>query len=163
MATIRPAVPPDEAGLLALLPQLADFPVPEWRTARQIADADLTILLDALHSPVPQSSIFLAEEPAGAIAGFVFSTTRSDYFTGKLHAHIEVLTVSQSARGKGIARSLIEAAENWARGLGYPHVTLNVFALNSRAATVYHKLGYSPETVHYIKPLDLRATRGDTP
>jgi ribosomal protein S18 acetylase RimI-like enzyme len=164
MAVIRSAVPDDEPRLLALLPHLADFPVPEWRTARQIADADLTILLDALHSPDAGSSIFVAEEPAGVIAGFIFSTTKTDYFTGKGHAHIEVLTVSQSARGKGVARSLIQAAEAWARARGYPHITLNVFARNTRAAAVYDKLGYSQETVHYIKPLDLLATRGeDTP
>lgn len=100
----------------------------------------------------------------GVVAGFVFSSTRADYFTGKPHAHIEVLTVLDSARGKGVARSLIEAAEGWAGGRGYANVTLNVFANNTRASRVYDRLGYSPETVHYIKPLDLRTTRGeDTP
>lgn len=161
MVSIRSAIPADESRLIALLPVLADFPVPEWRTPRQVAEADLAILREALHTPAPGSSIFVAEEPAGHIAGFIFSTTRQDYFTGKPHAHIEVLTVDESTRGKGVARGLIEAAENWARGRGYPNVTLNVFARNSRAATVYDKLGYSPETVHYIKPLDLPATRGE--
>lgn len=161
MPKIRIAVPGDESQVLAILPELTDFPVPEWRTARQIADADLTILLEALHSPVPESSIFVAEEPVGTIAGFIFSTTRNDYFTGKAHAHVEVLTVSPATRGKGLARGLIEAAENWARGRGYPHITLNVFARNTRASQVYEKLGYSQETVHYIKPFDLRATRGE--
>jgi GNAT superfamily N-acetyltransferase len=146
-----------------MLPMLADFPLPDWRTAGQVADADLKILLEALHSPAPESSIFVAEEPAGTIAGFIFSTTRQDYFTGKPHAHIEVLTVADSARGKGVARGLIEAAEQWARRRGYANVTLNVFARNTRAAAVYQKLGYAAETVHYIKPLDLRATRGEDP
>jgi ribosomal protein S18 acetylase RimI-like enzyme len=161
MVTIRAAVPDDETRLLALLPLLADFPVPEWRTARQVADADLEILLPALRTPGPETSIFVAEEPRGSIAGFIFSTTRQDYFTGKPHAHIEVLTVSDGARGKGVARSLIEATENWARSRGYSNVTLNVFARNTRASLVYDKLGYLQETVHYIKPLDLPATRGE--
>lgn len=164
MPAIRAAVPADESRLLALLPQLADFPLPEWRTPRQVAEADLKILLEALHSPTPETSIFVAEQPADTIAGFIFSTTRQDYFTGKPHAHIEVLTVADEARGKGVARALIEAAELWARRRGYANVTLNVFARNTRAAAVYQKLGYSPETLHYIKPLDLPATRGeDTP
>lgn len=161
MASIRAAVRGDEARLIGMLPHLADFPVPEWRTPRQVADADLRILLEALHSPTPETSILVAEEPAGTIAGFIFSTTRQDYFTGKLQAHIEVLTVNEGARGKGVARGLIDAAEGWARGRGYSNVTLNVFAQNARAAAVYDKLGYSAETVHYIKPLDLPATRGE--
>jgi ribosomal protein S18 acetylase RimI-like enzyme len=161
MARIRAARPADEATLLGMLPLLADFPVPNWRTARQVADADLKILVQALRHPEPECSIFVGEEPEGVVAGFVFSTTRQDYFTGKPHAHIEVLTVLDSARGKGVARSLIEAAENWARERGYSNVTLNVFANNTRASGVYHRLGYSPETVHYIKPLDLQATRGE--
>lgn len=161
MTAIRVAVPQDEARLVALLPALADFPLPEWRTAKQVADADLAILRQALHSPDPLNSIFVAEEPAGSIAGFIFSTTRQDYFTGKPHAHVEVLTVSDASRGKGVARSLIEAAETWARNRGYSNVTLNVFARNTRASAVYEKLGYSQETVHYIKPLDLPATRGE--
>jgi ribosomal protein S18 acetylase RimI-like enzyme len=161
---IRTARPEDEALLVDMLPLLSDFPLPGWRTARQVAEADRKILVEALHHPGPECSIFVGEEPAGVVAGFVFSTTRQDYFTGKPHAHIEVLTVLDSARGRGVARSLILAAEGWARARGYANVTLNVFANNTRASEVYHRLGYSPETVHYIKPLDLRATRGeDTP
>ena len=164
MATIRAARPDDEPALLGMLPLLADFPLPAWRTARQVADADRQILLQALRHPDPECPVFVGEEPEGVVAGFVFSTTRRDYFTGKPQAHIEVVTVLHSARGKGMARSLIQAAEDWARERGYSNVTLNVFANNLRASAVYQRLGYSPETVHYIKPLDLQATRGeDTP
>lgn len=158
---MRTARPDDEAALLGMLPLLAEFPLPGWRTARQVAEADRKILVQALRHPDPECSIFVAEEPEGVVAGFVFSTTRRDYFTGKPQAHIEVVTVLDSARGKGVARSLIEAAEGWARDRGYSYVTLNVFANNLRASAVYQRLGYSPETVHYIKPLDLRATRGE--
>jgi len=137
-----------------MLELLADFPVPHWRTARQIADADLRILLEALHHPDRESSILVAEDGPGSVAGFVFTTTRLDYFTGRPHAHIEVLTVLGPAQGRGIARALLEAAEGWAKGLGHSQVTLNVFANNTRARAVYERLGYLPETVHYLKPLE---------
>jgi GNAT superfamily N-acetyltransferase len=153
MTTIRPARPADETILLGMLDRLAEFPVPHWRTARQIADADLRILRHALHEPDPATSVLVAEEPPGSVAGFVFTTTRQDYFTGLAHAHVEVITVRESAQGRGIARALMEAAEAWARSRGHGHVTLNVFAANTRARAVYERLGYQPETLHYIKPL----------
>jgi ribosomal protein S18 acetylase RimI-like enzyme len=160
MPVIRPARQADEATLLGMLHLLADFPVPDWRTARQIADADLRILLEALHHPDPRSSILVAEDVPGSVAGFVFTTTRQDYFTGKLHAHIEVLTVLGPAQGRGVARALVDAAETWALGQGYSHVTLNVFANNSRARAVYERLGYMAELVHYLKRLEPRDSPG---
>lgn len=153
MALIRPARRSDEATLLGMLPLLADFPVPPWRTARQIADADLRVLREALHHPGPETSILVAEDTPGSVTGFIFATTRQDYFTGRPHAHIEVLTVRPEAQGRGVARALVGAVEEWARSRGQASVTLNVFARNERARTVYERLGYAPETTHYIKPL----------
>ncbi len=161
MSTLRPARPADEPALMALLPGLADFPVPDWRTARQIADADTRILLDALAHPDPGTLVLVAEGDGGAILGFLFATTKQDYFTGTPHAHIEVIVVSDAARGQGLARTLIEAAEQWAARRGYASITLNVFDRNTRAKSVYERLGYAPETTHYIKPLDPMGTRAE--
>ena len=150
---IRDARAEDEAALVALTGRLALFEVPAWRTAAQITAADHPLLRDALRHPVPENSIVVAESPTGTIAGFVFSTTRQDYFTGTAHAHIEILTVAESAEGQGVGRALLAAAEGWARGRGYAHVTLNVFATNARARAVYERSGYEQETVHYLKPI----------
>lgn len=153
MPLLRDARAEDEAALLELTRRLALFEPPSWRTRQEIIEADHPILIGALRHPLPENSIIVAEGPAGTIAGFVFSTTKQDYFTGLPHAHIEVLTVAESAEGRGIGRALLEAAEGWARGRGYGHVTLNVFAVNSRARRVYEQSGYGEETVHYLKPL----------
>jgi ribosomal protein S18 acetylase RimI-like enzyme len=161
VASIRSARLADEPTLLGMLLLLADFPVPDWRSSRQIAEADRQLLLDALHHPDPRFCVLVAEDPPGSVAGLLLASTRKDYFTGRPHAHIEVLTVKDAARGRGVARELIEAAEGWAGERGYDSVTLNVFARNERASSVYQRLGYAPETVHYIKPLDRRATRGE--
>ena len=152
MPVLRPARPADEPFLLQLTGRLARFPVPAWRTPEQIQAADHKILREALHSPTPEVSILIVEED-GQPAGFVFSTTRKDYFTGAPHAHVEVLAVADGAEGRGLAGVLMAAAEDWARGRGYSHVTLNVFAANSRARGLYERLGYRPETLHYLKPL----------
>ncbi len=150
---LRPARPDDEAALLALTGRLASFEVPAWRTAEQITAADHRILLEALRHPTPDSSVVAAESPEGEVVGFVYSTTRIDYFTGAAHAHIEVLAVAEGAEGQGIGRALLTAAEDWARARDYPHITLNVFATNTRARAVYERNGYGQETMHYLKSL----------
>jgi ribosomal protein S18 acetylase RimI-like enzyme len=152
-ATLRPATPADEPFLVRISERLAAFAVPHWRTARQIAEADFVILREALAHPVPETLLLIAELPGAGPVGTVFATTRTDYFTGEPHAHVEVLAIDPSAEGRGLARLLMERAELWARNRGYHRITLNVFDQNTRAAGLYRKLGYEPETVHYHKLL----------
>jgi GNAT superfamily N-acetyltransferase len=150
---IRPASASDEAFILRLTDQLGTFPVPAWRTAAEIAAADHIILLDALHEPAPETSLLVAEEHQGKPLGYVFSSTRKDYFTHERHAHVEVLAVDPSAQGQGVGKALMQAAETWARDRGYRRITLNVFAQNDRARQFYEQLGYQPETIHYLREL----------
>lgn len=157
MATIRPAIPSDETALLALSPRLAAFPVPSWRTAEEIAAADHRILLEALHRPDGGTVILVAVREAGEVLGYVFASSRTDYFTGERHGHVEVLALAPEAEGQGLARRLMTAAESWAAGLGYRRMSLNVFATNTRARGLYQRLGYGEETMHYVK--DLRPGR----
>jgi len=96
--------------------------------------------------------IRLAENSAGLL-GYLFATTRLDYFTHEPHAHVEILALAPEAEGHGIARALMEEVEQWSRSRGYRRVTLNVFATNSRAKGLYEHLGYEPETIHYLKDL----------
>jgi ribosomal protein S18 acetylase RimI-like enzyme len=150
--TIRPARHDDEAFLLRLLPRLADFPLPAWRTADEIARGDRQILLDALYGRLEHAAILVAESmPGGERAGYAFATTKHDYFTRAAHAHVEVIAVEEGAERRGVARSLMDAVEQWAKRRGYGWVTLNVFDRNSRARALYDRLGYLPETIHYRK------------
>ena len=150
---IRHALPADEPFLLELTTRLADFAVPAWRTPKEIADADHTILLDALHRPQGDTAILVAEAPAGTPAGYVFVSTKVDYFTRVTHAHIEVLAVRPGLERKGIGRALLAAAEEWAAARGDRHITLNVYWQNTRARAVYDMLGWEPETIHYRKEI----------
>ena len=151
MPLLRPATAADEPFLLGLTKRLAAFPVPPWRTAAEIAAADHPILLEALHQPTPETVILVAEEPPASPAGYVLVTTETDYFSGQLHAHIEIVAVTPAAEGHGLGRLLLESAEGWARQRGYTQITLNVFATNQTARAVYERLGYRPETVRYWK------------
>ena len=152
--TIRPARQDDEAFLVGLMPRLADFPLPAWRTAEEIAQADRHLLHDALTGVLLHSAILVAElSPGGERAGYVFATTRHDYFTRAAHAHVEIIAVEPAAEGRGVARALMDAIEQWARRRGYRLATLNVFDRNARARALYDSLGYEIETVRYRKAL----------
>jgi ribosomal protein S18 acetylase RimI-like enzyme len=152
--TIRPARHDDEEFLVSLLPRLADFPLPAWRTADEIAHGDRQILLDALHGKIEHSAILVAEfSPGGERAGYVFATTKHDYFTRAAHAHVEVIAVEGGAERCGVARALMDAIEQWAKRRAYRWVTLNVFDRNTRAKALYDSLGYEPETIQFRKDL----------
>lgn len=153
MPSVRRAVAADEAFLVEQLSRLSDFPVPPWRTAREIADADLGILRDALHRPTDETLLLVAEEPAGRAAGFALVSTKVDYFTHAAHAHVEALAVTPAAEGRGVGRVLLDAAEQWAAARGHVQITLNVWWQNTRARGVYDRLGYQPETLHLRKAL----------
>ena len=151
--TIRPATPADHDALIVLTARLADFPRPAWRTAHEIAVADNAILLAAVAAPGADTIVLVSGAPGEPVDGVVFVATKTDYFTGERHAHVEVLAVAPHAQGRGVARALMAAAESWARARGDAFITLNVFDANARARGTYLRLGYLPETVHYRKAL----------
>jgi len=158
-AVIRTATLDDLSAIHALTERLADFDLPPGRTAREIARADHPILIAQLADPREDVLFLVAEDGSGAVAGTIFANTRADYFTGHPIAYIEVLAVSAAAAGRGIARTLMVQAEEWARARGLVRVDLNVFAVNTRARGFYEHLGYRGEFVRYVKEVP---PKGDT-
>jgi ribosomal protein S18 acetylase RimI-like enzyme len=151
VVTVRRGRPEDEASLLVLADQLAAFPVPPWRTAREIQRADDGVLREALGG-APGTVVFVADGARGP-AGVVCVTSQVDYFTHAPVAHVEVLAVDPAAQGRGVARALMQAAETWARENRFGRISLNVWVQNERARGLYEHLGYGPETMHYLKNL----------
>jgi len=152
-ARLRPATVADEPEIHRLTEQLGAFPVPPWRTSSEIAAADHAILGAALRTPRADTLVLVAEAPDGSAVGVVFASTRSDYFTGRPHAHVEVVALDPAAQGQGLGRRLMAEAEGWARQRGYNAITLNVFGGNERARSLYQRLGYQTETLHLRKAL----------
>ena len=157
---IRPATPADRDALIALTARLADFSRPAWRSAHEIAVADNAVLLAAVAAPGPDTVVLVAGAAGEQLDGVVFVSTKTDYFTGERHGHVEVLAVAPPAQGRGVARALMAAAESWARARGDAFITLNVFDANARARGLYARLGYLSETVHYRKALVEDVARG---
>jgi ribosomal protein S18 acetylase RimI-like enzyme len=163
---------------LQLANRLSDFPVPPWRVPEHINRADHAIMLADLHAPHPDNLFLVAERllQVGGVqrAGFMFASSREDYFTGQRHAHVETLAVAVGHEGSGVAKCLLAACEKWSRERGDEFVTLNVWMQNTKARSVYgvlalkplllrciecsfscryERLGWQPETVHYRKAL----------
>ncbi len=150
---VRSAHPADRAFILGLAPRLADgFPLPPWRTQEEVVRTEAATLDAALEAMPAGACLLLAESSAGEPAGFVYLEQQLDYYRRR-HAHVSVLAVAARAEGQGVGRVLLEAAERWTREQGLDLLTLNVFAENGRARSVYQRLGYTPETVRYAKPL----------
>jgi GNAT superfamily N-acetyltransferase len=148
---IRPATAADEPILTTLANRLADFVLPEWRTADEIAIADGRAMLAAVHTPDAHSEVFIAERDGEAV-GCLHILAETDFF-GRLHAHISVIATTAAAQGTGVGQALLAYAEDWARHRRLALLTLNVFAGNDRARRVYERAGFSPEILKYAKAL----------
>ena len=150
---IRKALPDDRQFILETARRLADFELPPWRTVAQIVDAEARVLQKEFEEPGAAREIFIAETETAAPVGFIFIETHTDYFTQRRHAHISTISITKDAEGHGVGGALMKAAEDWARARELPHITLNVFNLNTRARSFYERLGYQPEIVKYFKVL----------
>jgi ribosomal protein S18 acetylase RimI-like enzyme len=150
---VRPARPSDRTFILGITPRLAQgFELPPWRTAREVVQAESAALESALRPGTERAVLLVAEDTEGEPGGYVYVNVETDYF-GRTLAHIEILAVSSAAEGRGAGRTLVEAAEAWARSEGLDLISLNVFANNARARALYQRLGYTADTLHYAKPL----------
>jgi len=150
---VRPAIQTDRAFLVGIVPRLRAFGPSTLRPVDALDDAERNALLRALDHPHPDTVLLIAEDDIGHPAGVAFAESPTDYFTGEPHGHLGILAVAAEAEGQGAGRALLGAVERWAAGRGYRFLTLNVFAGNERARTVYERAGFAPDTIRYAKEL----------
>ncbi len=131
--------------------RLAEFGPPPWRPATQIMEGEVRTLRAFFESPSADPALLVAHSAAKEPLGFAYLERVRDYFTLEEHGHVGILAVVEHAEGRGVGTLLVRAAEAWARSRGFGRLTLNVFAGNERARSVYERLGYRPETVRYVK------------
>jgi RimJ/RimL family protein N-acetyltransferase len=85
------------------------------------------------------AAVFVAEE-AGQVVGRL--SIGRDAHPASEHVADVGLMVAQGFRRRGIGRSLMEAGEAWARGVGVRKIELHVFPHNEAALGLYEQLGY---------------------
>lgn len=123
--TVRPASAADEAAVVALwrrcdLVVAYNDPVADYRFARAGACSDILVGTDA----------------AGAISGSVM--VGHDGHRGWLY----YVAALPDARGLGIGRRMVEAAEDWLRERGVAKAQLLVRDTNTAVVRFYERLGY---------------------
>jgi len=70
------------------------------------------------------------------------------------HVCVADLVVTEKARGRGIGKSLIQAAEAFTRAKGLKHILIGVVAGNVAADDLYANLGYRTYAIERLKTLD---------
>ena len=78
------------------------------------------------------------------LAGFVTLGEKNN------RADIGIIAVDEKFRGKGIARALINEAENWFIDNGYQNIQVVTQELNIPACKLYERCGYEKETQEYF-------------
>ena len=151
--TIRTATAADQQATLALLPELSDFDVPDYRNPDHTWQGDAKLLKQFFNDQAPDTHALVYEDAESEIQGISIYTMRSELLSGELSAHLEVLVVNGNARRQGIGKKLIEATEHGAKTLGATSLTLHVFANNKRARSLYQACEFKEELLRCYKPL----------
>ncbi len=151
--TIREATIDDGEALLALLPRLGSFDIPESRVREHLWQDDEKLLRRWLDGAAEQCLVNVAADESGDILGLTLVSLRPELLSHEPSAHLEAIAVADGAEGKGVGQALLRQAEIGARDKGALSMTLHVFATNTRACAFYEKSGYYGELRRYIKPI----------
>lgn len=101
----------------------------------------------------------IARGADGAALGFAEAALRRDYVNGcktSPVAFLEGIFVTPEARGRGVARALVEAVEAWAREEGCTEFASDVAEHNIASQSMHHALGFAEtqRVVFFKKALD---------
>jgi len=149
---IREAQPSDGDVMLALMPRLAEFDVPDRRDPEHLWRDDAKLLQRWIDGE-EACLVHVAVSEEGKILGFTLTRIRPEPLSQEPSAHLEAIVVDRSAEGKGVAKALLTATEKSARERGAETMTLHVISTNDRAMKFYEHSGYFGELVRYIKDL----------
>ncbi|MFP5378162.1 MAG: N-acetyltransferase family protein [Vicinamibacteria bacterium] len=150
---IRDARVEDRAALRALLPRLAAFDLPPDRRAEDLWRGDGELLERYLRGDATECFCLVAADVSDAPLGVALVRMQPEPLSHDPAAHLEVLALAPEAEGRGLGRALVSAAETRARERGARHMTLHVFANNTRARALYERAGYDGEMLRYRKRL----------
>ncbi len=148
--TIRTATPADVPAMLPHFPRLSDFELPAKRQPHYFWQTDEKALKKWARGE-DELLVQLAEGDGQVLLGFTMTRMGEEFLSYEPSAHLEVLIVTPEAEGKGVARKLIEAAEENAQAHGAKSMSLHVIATNVRARGLYQHLGYYEEIIRNIK------------
>jgi aminoglycoside 6'-N-acetyltransferase I len=102
-------------------------------------------------------AVFVVDRGDGKLGGFVEVGSRSvaDGCGSSPVGYVEGWYVDGDLRRQGVGRALIEAAENWARRMGYSEMASDCLLTNDVSFQSHLRLGYKEEgrLIHFRKSL----------
>jgi aminoglycoside 6'-N-acetyltransferase I len=108
--------------------------------------------------PIPTIDVVFIAENAGEYAGFLELAVRSfsDGCESMPVPHVEGWYVQANARGAGIGRSLLEAAEAWSRDRGFTELASDTEIHNVASLQAHRRCGFEEveRLIKLRKPLD---------
>ncbi len=139
----RPIEPSDAAALVPLCGQLG-YPA----TLQQV-ERRLQLLLGH-----PGQGLLGAETAAGQLVGWVHVQSRC-VFESDPFAEICGLVVDENARGHGVGRDLVAAAEQWAVAEGHTVIRVRSNVIRTATHRFYQNRGYAiaKSQISFTKPL----------
>lgn len=140
--------------MLALLPQLADFQVPDRRNPNDLWQSDAQLLSEVVDGSATLTFADVIVDATNTPHGLVLITLREELMSYAPSAHLEAIVVSPEKRGKGLGGKLLQHAEQAAVRRGARSLSLHVFSNNLRARGLYDQAGYDSELIRAIKWFD---------
>jgi len=145
--TIRPLHPTETEQWLALRRKLwPGTPLP-----MHLAE------MEAMLADPEQYAVFVSADDEGRLRGFVEVSLRShaEGCATRPVGYIEGWFVDESARGRGIGRALIAAAEEWARAHGCRELASDADIRNEAGQQAHRALGFEEvgRNVHYRRAI----------
>lgn len=155
---IRDAAPSDDEAIIALIDALnrheaaiADDRRTDPAAARECLDRDRERVAEG-------GGALLVACDGGRVVGFLALVFARDepYVRQDLrdYAMIAELVVDERARGLGVGRGLIAAAERRARDHGLPRISIAALAANAAALATYRAAGYGDYLITLERRLD---------
>ncbi|MFW5832709.1 MAG: N-acetyltransferase family protein [Pseudomonadota bacterium] len=156
---IREARSDDQEALVGLMAELQEAEralEPDRAPGAEIARSHLHFLLGEVAAT---GGFVVVAEVSGRVAGFLLILVETDGGTYvrpecRRHAAVADLVVTADARGRGIGRALLAAAEERVRTAGLASIRLALLADNAAAERLYRRLGYRRYEVVMRKRLD---------
>jgi len=150
--SIRMATSNDVDDIIAIMPRLADFDVPQNRNPDHLWQGDLKMVHQWAAGERNDVDMCVAST-ANKVVGVAMLSEREELLSSEPSVHLEVLALEKSAEGFGIATALMDEVEKLARQRGAKSVTLHVFANNTKARGLYERKGFDSELIRCIKHL----------
>ena len=121
-----------------------------WGTMSILPPHSLS-LLSALADKDPKSRLIVAEGERSDILSYMHVKPTHDEVLDCETGYLNIIAVAEAARGRGIGRLLMQAAEDWAREQDYPSLLPFLFASNEVARRFYAEADFVEDSVRLCR------------